>query len=447
MPPRDEKGSRERVLNFILDNEPDFENTVKCWVINSFFDRTKRKEIVAKLAERNMYVLTIPWARRRYVEAKGRDEKILAAIGINKARNLAADHGRFLADFTFVLDGDCFFNQSQWDQVAGMICEDQKKTNLKNYSVACTRSTFEHAMMNDSIMTVAEPMPIFRYDSKVRFDESLPFGKGEKLDFMYRLGHNPESGSHSKMLREDKCKCFGTVHHISGSSYEIENDTKLRISLREKSLDELIRKMDSFEPAVRPPNENWKKISGYFDFQGLYSHFVHDNESGFRMVEVGSWQGASMCYIATEVKNYGKTAELFAVDTWQGSDEEPHKNQIAELGGAENLYRTFLANMHSFGLDDIVKPIRMSSRRASEFFEDESLDIVFIDASHKYKDVMEDIRCWYPKVKFGGTIAGHDYVINNTASQYGVVRAVNEFFHGKNIQIFVADRSWLHVKK
>ena len=37
-----------------------------------------------------------------------------------------------------------------------------------------------------------------------------------------------------------------------------------------------------------------------------------------------------------------------------------------------------------------------------------SLDFVFIDASHIYKYVAEDIDLWEPKVKKGGLVSGHD---------------------------------------
>lgn len=40
------------------------------------------------------------------------------------------------------------------------------------------------------------------------------------------------------------------------------------------------------------------------------------------------------------------------------------------------------------------------------------LDFVFIDDGHAYEDVCLDIRCWYPLVKQGGIICGHDLDLN-----------------------------------
>jgi len=52
---------------------------------------------------------------------------------------------------------------------------------------------------------------------------------------------------------------------------------------------------------------------------------------------------------------------------------------------------------------------RRSSIVVSEEFERQSIDFVYIDAAHDYKSVWEDIRAWWPKIKMGGIIAGHDY--------------------------------------
>ena len=72
----------------------------------------------------------------------------------------------------------------------------------------------------------------------------------------------------------------------------------------------------------------------------------------------------------------------------------------------------------------------MISIEASKLYEDNSLDFVFIDASHEYEDVKADILSWLPKVKIGGILAGHDY---NTFE--GVNRAVDEIFNINDLEI------------
>ena len=88
---------------------------------------------------------------------------------------------------------------------------------------------------------------------------------------------------------------------------------------------------------------------------------------------------------------------------------------------------------------DYYTPLRMSSKEAATKFEDSSLDFVFVDASHQYEDVCEDIDIWIPKVKSGGFLAGHDY----QQSFPGVIKAVNEKING----FYVSESCWIHQVK
>lgn len=66
--------------------------------------------------------------------------------------------------------------------------------------------------------------------------------------------------------------------------------------------------------------------------------------------------------------------------------------------------------------------LKMKTTTAVELVEDQSLDFVFIDASHNYWDVLEDIESWRTKVRAGGHVTGHD--INDQR----VLRAVQEIY-------------------
>lgn len=90
------------------------------------------------------------------------------------------------------------------------------------------------------------------------------------------------------------------------------------------------------------------------------------------------------------------------------------------------------------------------SVRASTIFQNETFDFVYIDARHDYRSVNADLNAWYPKVKEGGIIAGHDYknsfVRNNLVE---VQRAVDNFFLQKEkVYVTTEDNlpSW-HVIK
>lgn len=146
--------------------------------------------------------------------------------------------------------------------------------------------------------------------------------------------------------------------------------------------------------------ENW------FTYPSLYTRMVDRFSDGSIFVEVGSWKGKSSSYMAVEIANSNKKIEFYCVDTWKGSVEH-QPGGIFYTQDLDKLFDVFTENMKP--VKDYYKPIRMSSIEASKTFEDGSLDFVFIDASHEYEDVKNDINAWLPKVKKGGVLSGHDY--------------------------------------
>jgi hypothetical protein len=140
----------------------------------------------------------------------------------------------------------------------------------------------------------------------------------------------------------------------------------------------------------------------WFTYPELYSNMVREASDGAKFVEVGSWRGRSASFMGVEIHNSNKKIYFDCVDTWKGSVEHQSDPSIIN----DTLYSEFLSNTKS--LSHIIRPIRLSSLEAAKLYDDNSLDFVFIDASHEYNDVVDDINAWLPKVKEGGTLAGHD---------------------------------------
>lgn len=158
--------------------------------------------------------------------------------------------------------------------------------------------------------------------------------------------------------------------------------------------------MNKIEHFYQTIGEDW------FPYTNLYSSMVQKFPTNSKFVEVGSWKGRSAAFMAVEIHNSGKIIKFDCVDTWKGTEtEDYHQNDSAVK--TNTLYETFLLNIEP--VKHIINPIRLSSTEASKLYEDNSLDFVFIDACHEYECVKEDIEHWYPKVKLGGTIAGHDF--------------------------------------
>lgn len=56
-----------------------------------------------------------------------------------------------------------------------------------------------------------------------------------------------------------------------------------------------------------------------------------------------------------------------------------------------------------------VRVLRMTTLDAAKEIT-ETLDFVYVDARHDYCGVNEDIQAYWPKLKPGGIMAGHDYL-------------------------------------
>jgi hypothetical protein len=69
---------------------------------------------------------------------------------------------------------------------------------------------------------------------------------------------------------------------------------------------------------------------------------------------------------------------------------------------------------------------RMLSHEAAPLFPDAHFDWGYLDASHYYEDVKQDLEVWFPKIKSGGFITGDDYG-RHGFWDHGVTRAVDEF--------------------
>lgn len=146
--------------------------------------------------------------------------------------------------------------------------------------------------------------------------------------------------------------------------------------------------------ARRPP--------GYFSqsdglvYKRLASEIIHGN-----IAEVGVAWGLSIWHIF-DICSANRT-QIYAIDA-----------HIQDL---------FLWYLTQWNNQSTVIPISGYSIESASRFSDLFFDLVFIDANHTYEYVKADVEAWLPKIKKGGTIAGHDYGLEG-----GVKQAVDELF-------------------
>jgi hypothetical protein len=69
-----------------------------------------------------------------------------------------------------------------------------------------------------------------------------------------------------------------------------------------------------------------------------------------------------------------------------------------------------------------------------------NLDFVYIDGGHDMNIVLADCMGYYPKVKEGGYLAGHDFCLNFKGVIHGVIQFVAEnnlFLEGSDIEWWI----------
>jgi predicted O-methyltransferase YrrM len=174
------------------------------------------------------------------------------------------------------------------------------------------------------------------------------------------------------------------------------------------------------------------EIQGWFNYTDVFDLLVSKVPDGGVFVEGGAWLGSSSSYLCDIAQD---RINIFVVDTWKGSSDE--LNTFHKLATMTDIYPIFLDNMG----DRKFTPIRKQSVEASQDFQDNSCDVVYIDMQHTYEAVKEDLNAWYPKVKAGGYIAGHD------AHHPGVSRAIKEFFGNQYQVIGQCNCCWIVQKE
>jgi hypothetical protein len=141
----------------------------------------------------------------------------------------------------------------------------------------------------------------------------------------------------------------------------------------------------------------FEAIPGWFKFAPAYARAVADAADRALFVEVGSFKGRSTAYLGVEILNSGKHVALHCVDYWNAPDEP-------------DLLGTFTANLAPLVARGLSLTLhREASTAAAGRFADRSVDFLWLDAGHRYEEVLADLQAWLPKVCDGGVIGGDDY--------------------------------------
>lgn len=124
-------------------------------------------------------------------------------------------------------------------------------------------------------------------------------------------------------------------------------------------------------------------------------------------VEVGVKQGK---YAEIILKQWTKCKNYKLVDLWA------HQQNYKDLANVaneqhENFFQETKRRLAPY--KHITEYYRMYSTQAAQQIAPASLDFAYIDARHDYCGVTDDLNAYWPLIKPGGIMAGHDFVSDN----------------------------------
>lgn len=100
---------------------------------------------------------------------------------------------------------------------------------------------------------------------------------------------------------------------------------------------------------------------------------------------------------------------LYCVDPWTNLPGYEYQATLL-WGNGDREEDRVLAYERLSAFAERAVPIESTSLQIVGSFKDNSLDFVYIDGDHQKEAVTADLAAWYPKLKSGGIIAGHDIV-------------------------------------
>ena len=156
--------------------------------------------------------------------------------------------------------------------------------------------------------------------------------------------------------------------------------------------------------------------------QTLLYELAHQVPAGGTILELGSWMGGSTIMLAAGSLS-GPKANVYAVDTFAIVGENFLEYATRVTGDGPDYFAKFQTNIQRAGVQSLVKPIRSLTIPAAKAWNGPTIDLLFIDASHYYKDVVQDFAAWAIHCAAGSYCVFHDYERLGTP---GVKKFVNQ---------------------
>jgi hypothetical protein len=154
-------------------------------------------------------------------------------------------------------------------------------------------------------------------------------------------------------------------------------------------------------------------------------------KENMKVAEVGVYDGSTTFnYIDIIKENKG---HLYLIDWFQGNEGNASGIHKYRENG-DPLYNQLIKEIEDRGFSEFVTILYGKSHDMSKNIEDNSLDICFLDADHRYAGCVSDIKDYYPKVKQGGFLCGHDCEDINISHLFRPEDMLVDYINGQKLK-------------
>ncbi len=187
-------------------------------------------------------------------------------------------------------------------------------------------------------------------------------------------------------------------------------------------------------------------------FMSAAVNLIKDYPRPLNLLEIGSYAGSSLLTWSNAAEKFLEgECHIICVDPWGESGADLYNPTMKNTLESERAYEVFSHNAELCRKMTQVTPIRGKSSDVLPTLEPDSFDLIYIDGSHQYADVLGDIVESVKLIKNRGIICGDDlelqlfqcekeFVENNKTADFikdpkseipfhpGVTLAVAEYF-------------------
>ena len=196
---------------------------------------------------------------------------------------------------------------------------------------------------------------------------------------------------------------------------------------------------------IKEKEEADKKICEFYPHSLIAWGSSHEsipqiiNDKNYKIgAEIGCAYGGHLDSILSQTN----IEKLYGIDPYLNYTEYGADLMNMQQIQMDTLFELVKSRLSYYG--NRLEFIRKKSEEAYQQFENNSLDFVYIDGNHYEEYIKNDLNCWWPKIKNGGMLCGHDYDHDGFPH---VTLHVNSFFKNLNIEVIdLKNHNWCAYK-